>query len=402
MKKIYATLTTLLALATTQTFAQWTKVTDPEVNQSSNFVLSNQGKLYVAVNSGVFVSTDNAVTWTNTNSKAASSAMAPKILVAAGNSIYAAGVYGGSGDFASPLKFDGQSWAADTAGLPQAETKALFSDGSRLFIARSGNTSLSLYTRLDNETSWTATSIPVPNAVFAVYKLHNTYYAVTGGYRKIWSSTDGVSFTETSSTVPVDARTCYSAADAIYFGSENGLFKSTDGLTFNRIDVGFSAHNVLGVGINAVYANGNDVYASVAYSDSVYKSTDGGATWNSISDGELTNTVTSIAVHNNAVFATQATWGADKAPVIRYGNPSSGLFEREANSIRVPVYPNPSSSLVNIGVKADAQISLYGVDGSLKVTTTGRLLDVSSFAPGIYFLRILTSEGSATSKLIVE
>ncbi|MES2689969.1 MAG: T9SS type A sorting domain-containing protein [Bacteroidota bacterium] len=404
MKKIVTAVATLLVLSNTPTFAQWQKVTDPSLNNVSNCLLSNKGKLYVAANSGVFVSTDNGETWTDTDSKSVSDGMAPKFLASTANVIYAAGVSGGSGNYASPLKYDGQHWTADTAGLPLAEIKTMFSDDNRIFIARVGNTELCLYTKLDNETRWTpVTSIPVPNAIFGMYKINNTYYAVTGGYKKIWSSTDGVSFTETASSVPSDVRTFFSAPGAVYFGSEHGLFKSTDGLTFNRIDAGFAAHPAVGlVGINAIHVSGNAVYASAVYSDSVYKSTDGGTTWSSISDGVLTNTVTSITMHNNAIFATQFTWGADKAPVIRYGTPSSGLFEKASNPIQVTLHPNPSSGVVHVDVKENARLSLYNLAGTLQLNTTGNRMDVSGLAKGIYFLQVNTSAGKAIQKLLVE
>ncbi len=394
MKKLFFLLT-LLAAPATFVQAQWTEVTHPEPNQFANCLLSKNGKLYVAMNSGILVSNNNGVSWDSTGSRLVNTAMAPKFLAATDNWIYTAGVAGGGGAGANPIRYDGTQWSADTIGLPQYESRTLFAHHNRVYIAHVGNTALSLYTKLDSETSWTPTSIPVPNAIFGVYALNNTYYAVSGGYKKIWSSTDGINFTETSYTVPSEIICTYSADDAVYLGTQYGLYKSTDGLNFTRIDAGFPTYaGVLGPGMRSIHVEGDEVYVSSAWVSAVFKSNSAvnDTVWTSLSNSDpiFEAEVTSVVVHNNILFATQAIWSGDKSPVMRYGTPSVGIDEAK-ESIFVQAYPNPVQHILQVETKEDANVQIISVLGttlaSQKLSAGKNSIDVSAYSPGIYFIR---------------
>lgn len=407
MKKLI-TFFTVTLLASTTSNAQWTAVTPPELNQFANCLLSKDGKLYVGMNSGIFVSNNNGDTWDSTGSTAINTGMATKFMASTNNSIYAAGVSGGWGNYVNPIKYDGQQWVADTIGLPQVESRTLFADENRILIAGVGNTSISLYTKLDSESSWTpVTSIPVPNSIFAIYKLNNTYYVITGGYRKIWSSTDGITFTETNYSIPSDPTCAYSANNAVYVGTGAGLYKSTDGLTFTRIDVGFPMYmNVLGPGVKAIHVNDNQVYASSMWVAGVYESntTNNDTTWTSISNGELLieAEVTSVITHNNALFATQAVWSAGKAPILRYGTATTGISEVKAGTC-INAYPNPANSVINIEAKENMNIKIFNVLGTAvatqKLNTGNNVVEISSLINGVYFIH---SEKGGIVKFIKE
>jgi hypothetical protein len=400
MKSLF--ITVLLSLAGLSSFAQWSKTTDPSVWNTSNYLLSKNGKLYVAANSGVFVSDNNGQTWSNTNSKDINPEIAPIFIVATTGSIYAGGISAGSFQRLFPIKYDGQNWTVDSVGFTEGEIGCLYATGTRVYASTVVNTSLSLFTKLDTEPGWTkVTSIPTPNVIRGVAKLNNTYYAFSST-RKVWTSTDGVTFTETTSTIGSDIKMCSATSNALYIGTYDGVYKSTDGATYTRIDNGFAKHIGLTT-ISGLFADGNEVYAGSFYKDSAYKSIDGGVTWTTFSDGELNEYITSFAKHNNAIFATQREFGQNKSPVIRYGTATTtGASERSENTIRLNLFPNPASTMVAIETEDDVQISLYNYNGALILKTETKKIDVSVMPRGIYFLQLNTNKGVVTQKLIVE
>jgi hypothetical protein len=73
------------------------------------------------------------------------------------------------------------------------------------------------------------------------------------------------------------------------------------------------------------------------------------------------------------------------------------------------LYPNPSSGLVYITSSNDETIQVIEVldsKGSLvqRIQSTKKIekIDVTSFSSDVYILRVTTSEGIRTSKLIVK
>ena len=69
------------------------------------------------------------------------------------------------------------------------------------------------------------------------------------------------------------------------------------------------------------------------------------------------------------------------------------------------IFPNPASRELTVGNARDAAVALFDLTGRLMLTDeTGsfeRKIDVSSFPPGIYLLRVTTSERSFGRKVVV-
>jgi hypothetical protein len=78
----------------------------------------------------------------------------------------------------------------------------------------------------------------------------------------------------------------------------------------------------------------------------------------------------------------------------------------EKDRINPRVFPNPCSGKVYIENARDAEIELYDFSGKIlfseKITTLSHNTDISAFAPGIYFLRIINKEGATSRKIIIE
>lgn len=85
-------------------------------------------------------------------------------------------------------------------------------------------------------------------------------------------------------------------------------------------------------------------------------------------------------------------------------NLTTGINEN--NNLTIILYPNPTSSIVNIELPSlnNAQIELLSMDGQLILSSTVTenviTLNLSQYSDGIYFIRILTGDGSITRKIV--
>ena len=81
---------------------------------------------------------------------------------------------------------------------------------------------------------------------------------------------------------------------------------------------------------------------------------------------------------------------------------SSSNYEALNKSIRV--FPNPTSDLIHLDRDIPIQFNnviLYNSLGvSIKVNLTNRIIDITNLNSGFYFLKIETSIGSITKKII--
>jgi hypothetical protein len=70
------------------------------------------------------------------------------------------------------------------------------------------------------------------------------------------------------------------------------------------------------------------------------------------------------------------------------------------------VFPNPASSRITIENTRNAKIELYDFTGKIlfngQSTSSSLNIDISGFAPGIYFLRIINKERTSSRKIIIE
>jgi hypothetical protein len=77
----------------------------------------------------------------------------------------------------------------------------------------------------------------------------------------------------------------------------------------------------------------------------------------------------------------------------------------EVDAPEVKIYPNPTDGLLNIAAQDIIQVDMYNVSGQ-KVYTDSRhtqqlQLDTQSFAPGTYYLRVVTANGISSQTVVV-
>jgi hypothetical protein len=72
---------------------------------------------------------------------------------------------------------------------------------------------------------------------------------------------------------------------------------------------------------------------------------------------------------------------------------------------KMRLYPNPASSLLNLQLSDDVileNVIFYNTLGQVIFTSTETSWDVSSFANGVYFLKVFNASGSKTFTFIKE
>jgi hypothetical protein len=93
----------------------------------------------------------------------------------------------------------------------------------------------------------------------------------------------------------------------------------------------------------------------------------------------------------------------DFAPVldIAYGPKTVGVAEVK-NDVLIDVYPNPTTGFLNIKGADNANVEVYDILGRpvLKTQLVNQSIDLSNFAPGVYFVRLVNGTGVVIKKIV--
>ncbi|MBL7919439.1 MAG: exo-alpha-sialidase [Bacteroidia bacterium] len=232
--------------------ATWSQV-GTTINEGDISIFSNGTELFSGMLNGIYKSTNNSVTWTNSSSGLPTASITPKIktFTKSGSSIFAGG---NIGVFRSTD--NGSSWIDANNGLGVSSVIELFSAGSIVFAGTSND----CYRSADNGTSWNTinTGLPLTNK-----NIHN--------------------FCSNGNTILLVA------------GNLNTLYLSNDnGNTWSI------ANNSIGILVNAVVSYGNNFYISTF--SGVYVSEDNGLTWQNISQGLANNEIKKLLVRGNMLI----------------------------------------------------------------------------------------------------
>jgi photosystem II stability/assembly factor-like uncharacterized protein len=206
------------------------------------------GKLFAGTAGGLYLSTDNGDTWTVSNNGLPFN---PKVL---SFTIFASKIYVATLSGVGVSVDTGNSWTVVNNGLLPPVTR-VFSNSSGLFAGSENN---GIFFSSDSGNTWTPMTSGLPS---------NIYVNCIG--------TNG---------------------SDIFLGTEmNGVYMSSNnGTSWNYIGTpGFSIHDLLAVG--------TDIYA--ATENGVSKTTDTGATWNSVYTSRIYHGVLSLGYYAGHVFA---------------------------------------------------------------------------------------------------
>jgi hypothetical protein len=106
---------------------------------------------------------------------------------------------------------------------------------------------------------------------------------------------------------------------------------------------------------------------------------------------------------SGSVLFSNGSAEPDFAPVldITYAPKTVGVAEVK-NDVLVDVYPNPTTGLINIKGAANANVEVYDILGRpvLNAQLVNQSIDLSTFAPGMYFVRLVNGNVAVIRKIV--
>lgn len=159
----------------------------------------------------------------------------------------------------------------------------------------------------------------------------------------------------------------------------------------------------------------------------IFYTTNGGQQWWSLSHGIPNVPVTDLKIHDPTRTLVAGTYGCSAYRLdidVLIGIEDHSVMATGSNAVIRPVYPNPfSSSNVNSGISIEiyfanptiGELLVSDINGRTiqtiyagnfdsgvqHFTWSGKQMNVLNAAPGIYFIRLITSNGNAQQKLLV-
>lgn len=118
---------------------------------------------------------------------------------------------------------------------------------------------------------------------------------------------------------------------------------------------------------------------------------------------------TAAFISESSVYHVVATdglgCGVDTATVtININNPPLDITNAE--NAPVKVYPNPVSGVLNVEAENIVSVEIYNTKGQKQYAQEGRtnhlVIDTETFAPGMYYLRVATTESVTTKAVVVK
>lgn len=414
------------------------------------FVPNSGNNLYACVDGGLFKSTTTGSSWSD-KSNGLQIMQFYKIGSSASNP---ARVLGGAQDNGTNMILN-SSWDRVIGGdgmeclVDHSNDQVMFGELYYGDIEKSidgGQSFYSVKPSGSNDGAWVTPYVMDPND-------NNIMYL---GLDEIYKSYDnGDSWTQLTNNLTSSLWKCLAVARSnsnyVYATTGSATFRSTDGgATWTSISSGLPSAVVNYITVKPTDAA--TIYASISGytgTQKVYKSTNAGATWTNITATGLPNTPANcIEVENNSVSGmyvgtdlgvyyrndTMAAWipfnnGLPNVIVneleinymvgkIRAGTYGRGLWESDlfintitsvadkSNAARIYFYPNPASGFLTVeNIPFSGTLELTSETGQTVYRTSvgngTEKIDVSLFAPGLYFMKISGQEGEIMEKVVV-
>jgi len=407
---IYSLVVELIILSP-NSYSQWVQFRGLE-NQTVSSIAGSGRNLIAGVWGGyLYLSTDTGATWTLRDTVATTSDGLVEVVPSINLFANGSDVFEGAGNGVSAGVYvstdNGLTWA-DKSGFTHS-VNCFMSIADTIFAGTS-------FLSTDEGASWISTGSNV-NAV-SLSKIGNTLFATTQGHGIYRSTNYGYSWTEVDSTnyyfdgLGVIGTNIFAGA----FGfsqqpSTGGIFVSKDnGESWNHSDTGMTDHSV-----NVLYTDGSKLFAGT--NTNIFISTDTGATWRNISTGTQVNSsaIIALAVCDSFFFAGTNGNGAWRYPisqlVTEVNIPPS---QTPSNSVLQQNYPNPfnPTTVITYHLATNSLVDLvvYDILGR-KVETLLRerqnagdhsvIFNAGGLSSGAYFYKLTAGDFVDTKKLIV-
>lgn len=123
------------------------------------------------------------------------------------------------------------------------------------------------------------------------------------------------------------------------------------------------------------------------------------------SNGATTQNTTGAQAGAYILTITNNNGCIDKDTVVIISDPCLGLAENEV--FEYSMYPNPASNMVFVQTNvANSEVIVYATNGQVLLTqqntSTAFTLNLADLADGIYWVKVLSSEGAVTKQLILK
>ncbi len=369
--------------------------------------------VFAGTDSGVFVSTNEGATWTQSNAGLTDTNV-PSLAV------YGSAVFAGTHDGVFRSTDYGTTWnAANSGPMQNTDVAALVFKGSDLFAATFGN---GIFVSSDQGTSWSQTDSGITDSYFFCLAVSGSNI-VAGGEAGAFLSTDnGASWNAVSNgpwgynvrALAVSGGNLYAGVDGNY--DTKCIYRSTDnGASWTALDGSSSGGTVYAFAVSgmSVFAGGNV---------SVVLSTDNGTSWTDAASWDnctfANSIVSALAIGDTNLYAGTALI----QPIGVFRRPLSQMVTAVRDEGTAPPhafllsqnYPNPfnPSTIIEYAVpnKLHVILIVYDVLGRTVETLVDEkeapgtykvLFDASCLPSGVYFYRIFAGHFVETKKCLV-
>lgn len=404
MKKIYINLLAVLVLSVQTANGQtwWSQNSNSsERLQNVNFYDNHSGYLFGDTLSTTIKTNNKGVPWSEMNMSFTEASIRSSALPSS-SVIYAVGVYDAMNGAGMVMisQNSGMTWDVNTAitedlfDVSFISTSRGFISGENGYIART----------VDAGATWVDLNTGTDQDLFSIHFVsENEGWAVGTvdvNATIIHTQDGGANWTlQTSGLVdPLNAVDFVDADNGWAVGENGGIVSTTDGGTTWTVQPSNTTESLTDVD----FVDANNGWA-VGAGGTVLKTTDGGTTWVAENSG-TTADILSIKMRS-----TTLGWiCGDNGEVHVYAENPPTLSLGEEESVSVQLYPNPVRE--NLVIQLDheveqAEIKLFSTEGkliqsSVYVAQQQNILDLSALTPGIYIVKIETTAGITSHRIV--
>jgi photosystem II stability/assembly factor-like uncharacterized protein len=282
---------TIYFISPNELSAQWIQTNGPYGNSCRVFTQTGD-TLIAGWNGGVFLSTDNGLSWKSRNIGLTEPYVTD--LVVSGSNIYVSTIVGGI--FISTDKCS--SWRAINNGLTQLNAYKIVAKSPNLIVG----TSNGIFRSIDNGANWTNIN-PGNNLnylhVNALYYSSNSLFAATK-YGVFRSDDNGTSWITANFGLADSTVYCFTECESDLFAATKlGIYRSTNnGNSWDEVNPISISSGTLSI------VTKNNILFVGTYNDGVFRSIDHGTTWIPVNSGLISANVGFLSVIGNDIYAT--------------------------------------------------------------------------------------------------
>ena len=199
-------------------------------------------------------------------------------------------------------------------------------------------------------------------------------------------------------------------ANGYLVSNTSALYKTADsGKTWVEIRSDIAIMIPYGNPYNYIFTNVNTGFA-VGY-DGLFSTEDGGQTWDTIYSLPKTDyfLFTTLTVYKNFVYVGTTQGGVLRIDYTNTSGPATAIISPTAPESSFTIYPNPSQGIFTVKAQAYANgtIKIYNSVGS-QLANPSQLsagqahVNLGTLPAGIYYVELLSSQGRAVQKIIID